>query len=63
MPYVMSIFELGIIAGVAEEGGVEGNRAFSNLKKLWYILNSSRSEAMKTKKLNKSLNHRKQGEL
>jgi hypothetical protein len=55
----MSNFGLCILAGVIDEAGVEWNRVFSNLKKPSGILKSSRSEAMKTKKLNKSLNHKK----
>jgi hypothetical protein len=60
------------LVGVAEEVGVEGNKAFSNLDELWSILNSSRAEIAKTNKpngpnkpnkLNKPLKHRKQGEL
>jgi hypothetical protein len=49
------------LAGVVEEVGVEGNKAFTNLDELWSILNSSRAETAETKKRNKSLKHKKQG--
>jgi hypothetical protein len=51
------------LAGVVEEVGVEGDKAFSNLDELWSILNPSKAETAKAKKRNKSLMHRKQGEL
>jgi hypothetical protein len=52
-----------IVVGVVEEVGVEGNKAFTNLDELWSILNPLKAESPKTKKRNKSLKHRKQGEL
>ncbi len=42
-----------ILVGVAEEVGVEGIKAFSNLDELWPILNPSKAGAAKTVKLNK----------
>ena len=42
-----------ILVGVVEEVGVEGNKAFSNLDELWFILNSSKAETGKAKKPNK----------
>jgi hypothetical protein len=41
------------LAGVVEEVGVEGNKAFSNLDELWSILNPSKAGTTKTKKPNK----------
>jgi hypothetical protein len=41
------------LAGVVEEVGVEGNKAFSNLDELWSILNPSKAETAKTKRRNK----------
>ena len=43
-----------ILVGVVEEVGVEGNKAFTNLDELWFILNSSKAETTKNKKRNKS---------
>ena len=45
------------LVGVAEEVGVEGNKAFSNLDELWSILNPSKAETAKAKKRNKSFKH------
>jgi hypothetical protein len=52
-----------ILVGVVEEVGLEGNKTFSNLDELWSILNPSKAGTGKTKKRDKSLKHRKQGEL
>lgn len=43
-----------ILVGVVEEVGVEGNRAFTNLDELWFILSSSKAETRKIKKSDKS---------
>ena len=43
----------GIVVGVAEEVGVEGNKAFSNVDELWSILNPSKAGTAKPNKLNK----------
>jgi hypothetical protein len=48
-----------ILVGVVEEVGVEGNRAFSNLDELWFILISSKAKTSQSKKRNKSLNEKK----
>lgn len=48
-----------ILVGVVEEVGVDGNKAFSNLDELWFILNSSKGETTKSKKRNKSLNEKR----
>ena len=48
-----------ILVGVVEEVGVGGNRAFSNLDELWFILNSSKAKTSQSKKHNKSLNEKK----
>jgi hypothetical protein len=57
--FVLRIYRRGkndprILVGVVEEVGVEGNRAFSNVDELWFILNSSKAETTKNKKRNKS---------
>ena len=48
-----------ILVGVVEEVGVDGNKAFSNLDELWFILNSSKAETTKNKKRNKSSNEKR----
>ena len=42
-----------ILVGVVEEVGVEGNKAFSNLDELWFILNPSKAGTAKRKKRDK----------
>ena len=54
------------LVGVAEEVGVEGNKAFSNLDELWSILNPSKAKtakAMKPNKPNEPLNRKAGGTL
>ena len=43
------------LAGLVEEVGVEGGRAFRNVDELWSILDSSKAEPVKMKKRNKCL--------
>ncbi len=56
--YVLKIYrreknDPRILAGVVEEVGVEGKKAFSSLDGLWEILHSPKADTAKAMKLNR----------